>query len=957
MLWVVMVFMMVRTSNLIAVMKKFMKSLVLFAAAAMALTSCENEMMNEGIESNETYTLTFTADAPESRTSVSIEGETASFKWSEGDKIGFYYVASDVDYEKKSNSNAATIDENGIATFTGKFTPTEGATDYHIAAFYPGNSWVSHADENPFNNVKVKIPSAQTLTEGTFDPAADLMMSKPLMNQTFTVEQDKTYDEQARNLEFGRLAAIGRMNLKGLTAGETITSVKVEFTDFNMAGEVTLDMENQTFEFGTANTTNAITLTGTLTAAAETPVFFTCFPNNYNGDYVVTVTTESATATTIYTKEGTISKAIEFTSGNVMGFNVNLATADKQVVGKLIELDSTKRYLFKEATEMKDGWYAIVANGVAATAYTASDYGRMSSTATIAVGEQISLPVMNAFGFMSTTGGYTIQQYDMDYLQSTTDYATFNFVEGLPASGHIWSVAIADGVATITNNDTEKSISYSSSYNNFEANATISTTPTLYELVEIDNGSYLLGVSTNELTMIGAGGEISFNVTTYGEGTLTATANNDWLETSVDAATGTVTVTVKANTGDVREGTITVAFAGQELTVTVSQDAPIAAGTEVEATLTFDNTSKRTEFVNGSKQVWVENGITLTNTGSCADYADPVRLYKNTQVEISAPGNISKIVFNSPSGTASKYLLTLSDGTGYTVSGSATTTVTITLTTPSKTFSFTNSVQQARLSSIVVTYTTGDSTEEPDVKEERNLAWSAATATATVGEAFTAPTLSGVTDGVTYTSSNTGVATIDASGVVTIVAAGTTTITATAEENETHNAGEASYTLTVSEASTGGDKTYYVKVTEAPTDWSGTYLIVYQDENMIFDGSLTTLDAANNYKTVTIADGKIEATAEVAQYQFTIATMTGGYSIQAASGMFIGHGANANKLTSSDVALKNTITFQSADQIDIVCSGGAYLRFNTTSGQDRFRYYKSDSYTNQKAIQLYKLEN
>lgn len=710
-----MMFMMVRTFNLNAAMKKFMKSLVLFAAAAMALTSCENEMMNEGIESNDTYTLTFTADAPESRTSVSIEGETASFKWSEGDKIGFYYVASDVDYKKKGNSNAATIDENGKATFTGTFTPTEGATDYHIAAFYPGNSWVSHADENPFNNVKVKILSAQTLTDGTFDPKADLMMSKPLMNQTFT-------DGKAYSLEFGRLAAIGRMNLKGLTAGETITSVKVEFTDFNMAGEVTLDMENQTFEFGTANTTNAITLTGTLTAAAETPVFFTCFPDDYNGDYVVTVTTESATATTIYTKEGTISNAIKLTSGNVMGFNVNLATADKLVVGKLIELDSTKRYLFKEATEMKGGWYAIVANGVAATAYTASDYGRMSSTATIAVGEQISLPVMNAFGFMSTTGGYTIQQYDMDYLQSTTNYATFNFVEGLPESGHIWSVAIADGVATITNNDTEKSISYSSSYNNFEANATISTTPTLYELVEVDNGSYLLGVSTNELTMIGEGGEVKFNVTTYGEGTLTATANNNWLATSVDTATGTVTVTVDANnTDDVREGTITVAFAGKELTVTVSQEAPIAAGTEVEATLTFDNTSKRTEFVSGSKQVWAENGITLTNTGSCADYANPVRLYKNTKVEISAPGNISKIVFNASSADYATALGT-SIGEGATVSDKV---VTVTPTGSAASYTIASlSGGQVRLNSVTVTYTAGE------IAEPEQLVMSAVTCTA-----------------------------------------------------------------------------------------------------------------------------------------------------------------------------------------------------------------------------------
>ena len=147
-----------------------------------------------------------------------------------------------------------------------------------------------------------------------------------------------------------------------------------------------------------------------------------------------------------------------------------------------------------------------------------------------------------------------------------------------------------------------------------------------------------------------------------------------------------------------------------------------------------------------------------------------------------------------------------------------------------------------------------------------------------------------------------------------------------------------------------GDR--YVKVTEAPTDWSGDYLIVYEDESFIFDGSLSTLDAANNYKEVTIDTDAISADGNQ-KYQFTIASVSGGYSIQAASGKYIGHSADANKLTASDTALVNTLSFSDGN-VDIVCAGGAYLRFNTTSGQDRFRYYKSTTYTSQKAICLYK---
>jgi hypothetical protein len=90
----------------------------------------------------------------------------------------------------------------------------------------------------------------------------------------------------------------------------------------------------------------------------------------------------------------------------------------------------------------------------------------------------------------------------------------------------------------------------------------------------------------------------------------------------------------------------------------------------------------------------------------------------------------------------------------------------------------------------------------------RNLAFSSTTATATVGQAFTAPTLSGLTTGVTYSSSNTAVAEVNAStGVVTIVAAGTTTITASAPATDEYETGTASYTLTVNAAQGGGQQT------------------------------------------------------------------------------------------------------------------------------------------------------
>ena len=147
-----------------------------------------------------------------------------------------------------------------------------------------------------------------------------------------------------------------------------------------------------------------------------------------------------------------------------------------------------------------------------------------------------------------------------------------------------------------------------------------------------------------------------------------------------------------------------------------------------------------------------------------------------------------------------------------------------------------------------------------------------------------------------------------------------------------------------------GDK--YVKVTSTDDLTSGQYLIVYEESPVAFDGSLETLDAASNTIEVILYDDEIDITSETAAAEFTIDITAG--TIKSASGYYIGQTSDANGLASSTTtAYTNTISFDEDGNANIV-SGGAYLRYNIASNQTRFRYYKSSSYTNQKAIQLYK---
>ncbi len=124
------------------------------------------------------------------------------------------------------------------------------------------------------------------------------------------------------------------------------------------------------------------------------------------------------------------------------------------------------------------------------------------------------------------------------------------------------------------------------------------------------------------------------------------------------------------------------------------------------ATITFDDKGKRTEF-STTKQVWVENGITVTNnksssTSNVADYANPVRFYKSSQLIVATSKKIAKIEF-------------FADTTGYAndlksaIGNKATVNdkiVTFIPDAPDTSFEFTLSAGKVFLDSITITYET-----------------------------------------------------------------------------------------------------------------------------------------------------------------------------------------------------------------------------------------------------------
>lgn len=152
----------------------------------------------------------------------------------------------------------------------------------------------------------------------------------------------------------------------------------------------------------------------------------------------------------------------------------------------------------------------------------------------------------------------------------------------------------------------------------------------------------------------------------------------------------------------------------------------------------------------------------------------------------------------------------------------------------------------------------------------------------------------------------------------------------------------------------GADSGDYVKVTENLDDYSGDYLIVYEPGSVAFDGGRNNvdddLDATSNTIEVTINGNTIASNATTDAAKFTIAKVDGGYSIQSASGYYIGRSATSNGLNTNETYSANYDLNTITDCKTIKGKGGNILKYNKASDQKRFRYYQSG----QEDIALYR---
>ena len=359
-----------------------------------------------------------------------------------------------------------------------------------------------------------------------------------------------------------------------------------------------------------------------------------------------------------------------------------------------------------------------------------------------------------------------------------------------------------------------------------------------------------------------------------------------------------------------------------------------------------------------------------------------IQINKNSKnYHIGSPvfaSNVKSIKFTTTNSSAANrtFYICSSNSTAEPNSGDLgshkTTTVnesfTIDLTTDAKQF-YIYSSGAVYISQIDVTYSGGGTTTYDNyittcasdieyIELGDDFKWSATEAEVTIDATDNEfPTLTNTHNvPVKYSSSDNAIATIASDGTVTLNEEGTVTITAkyeggtSAGTDKEYKAKTVTYSLKVNKAVAQPTGTMYVKVTDAVTD--GEYLIVYEAGNVAFDGSLATLDAAGNMIEAQISSNTIAGNTEIDKATFTIASMTGGHSIQSKSGKYIGRTANSNGMNTGNSAIANVITFSNG-AVKVAGSGNGSttsLQYYAQSGSERFRYYA----TSQKPIALYK---
>lgn len=306
-------------------MKMTIKSIMSLAAAAMAFMACNVEPVETPEETAGTHKVTFVASQVETKTTMDINDGVASFDWEEAD-VNYFHIFEN-EYSYKAKDAEGIIADNGLMQITATFENGGTAPFTYFGFFAP--TFFTYP----------QVPAVQT-DNGKYDPMADILIAKP-------VTADASQSGKAISFQFKRIVAINIMTLKGLTAGETVSEVKI-VSDKPIAGKYDYTKDEW---YNSTDTQITISANSVADENGQAVIYFVSTPVE-NAQLTITATT--ATGKT-YSKE--LNKEISFNEGGVKTFGVTMEVVPMYGYAKVTSApaDWSGEYLIADGNKVFNG--------------------------------------------------------------------------------------------------------------------------------------------------------------------------------------------------------------------------------------------------------------------------------------------------------------------------------------------------------------------------------------------------------------------------------------------------------------------------------------------------------------------------------------------------------------------------------------------------------------------------
>ncbi len=297
------------TSKKLMTMKRLFNSIMAVATIAAAITACTKEDISN-IGAPAEHKITVTAEAGATRTYYDEAQQQMNWNAS-GEKLKvFEYNKSEWDF-KAYTTTGYELDGRS-AKFSVTVYGASSSEGFMYSAIYPAANYIE------FNNssrkaFKIQIPAAQIPAESSFDPNADLLIAKPV---------DLMERPSALTFQFHRVAALAKMTLKGIAAGEKLDKIEITASK-PLAGTLVADLTTGKLTDAAVADGKGLTLTfdGRATTG-EDAIWFTALPCTLAADDTMTITVETDKAT--YEKEiaFTADKPFALESADIAAFGV-----------------------------------------------------------------------------------------------------------------------------------------------------------------------------------------------------------------------------------------------------------------------------------------------------------------------------------------------------------------------------------------------------------------------------------------------------------------------------------------------------------------------------------------------------------------------------------------------------------------------------------------------------------